>query len=193
MNKFDDARVSFYLENRDLIDEWAKISDEVPGLCRKFMWSLKEDLKELATQMGSAISVYEERSSYPKLFLYREHWFSAGDSKFEGRIDAGIGVEWNKNNVDFGLSGNRPYVGVWTNKRTDRGSQLREDLEKTIGEGSSNSFWVKWERMAPTEEIWWENLDSYREVLVESIDNEWEEYSEAIEEAVTQLRAPRTT
>ena len=193
MKEFDDARVSFYLENRALIDEWAKLSDEVPKLCRKFMWSLRKDFNELASQKGSDISVYAEQSDHPKLFLHREHWVSAGDSEFEDRTDVGIGVEWEKNNVDFSLSGSRPYVGVWTNKRTDRGGQLREDLEQLTGEDSSNSNWVRRQYIAPAEEIWWENLDSYREVLLENIAKEWEEYSEAIEKAVAGLRGSKIT
>ena len=191
MKEFDDARVSFYLENRALIDEWAKISDEVPKLCRKFMWSLRKDFNELASQKGSDISVYAEQSRYPKLFLHRNHWVSTGNSN---GIDVGIGVEWEKSNVDLGRSGSCPYVGVWTYEHTDRGGQLREDLEQPIeGEDSSNSNWVRRQYIAPAEEIWWENLDSYREVLLESIAKEWEEYSEAIEKAVAGLRGSKIT
>lgn len=190
MKKIEDERIKFYLEHRDLIDEWSKISEEIPRVCGEFMWALSEGVAALAERLGPDVNVYEgksEKSDNPKIFLYRESWYSGGDHRYENRVDVGIGVEWHKKHVDFGLPRKRPYVGIWTNDRNTRGESAHKVLSDKIDGKNSFSYWVTRTYIAPEQDDFWNDLQSYATLLLKNIEEAWNRYAEGVDEALSEV------
>ena len=185
MNKIEDERLKFYLRNVRLIREWADLGGEVCDVVDRFLVSLVEDIESLAGEIDSEIIVYTElESGWPKIFLQFPRW-NAPDT---GEMIAAIGLEWTRK-VD--LVTQLPYIGTWIDMNHAKADSIRDAVHKKLGslepdllfkKGRSRT-WPAFKYVAP-EGDFWEDMNPYRQLLVEEVRQAWSLFATIVDEAM---------
>lgn len=184
MNKIEDERLKFYLRNVRLIREWADLGSEVCDVVDRFLVSLVGDIESLAEEIDPEISVYTElESGWPKIFLQLAHW-NTPDAR---EIIAGIGLEWGRK---ADLVTELPYIGIWIDPKHEKADSIRDAVHEKLGNVAADSgfkkgrsrFWPAFKNVEPEGEFW-EDLDPFRQLLVEEFRQAWNLFAAIVDEA----------
>lgn len=180
---FDD-RVLFYLRHRADIEEWAALAGEASEAVDGY-------LRRLRPAIENRLAGGEEERLVRR-FLDGNHRFLTGYERWpaskNGHWHISVALEWPKRTT-LDHRGRCPYVGVMVPQSHDAGKtlgakfrELADDTRKIHGWGTS-PWWPVYRPVAAPAS-YWENLDSYREQLLDAIDDTWEKFGLYIDEAL---------
>ena len=177
MNHELDPRLEFYLENKSLIDEWAKLADLEKESADKFFGSLADGIREVVPELPSDPEFFEGLDgAWRKLLLHRKEW---GTNDL-GRPIVGVGVGWEETS---GFSG--AYVGVLIDKDDPRFDRLMEILCEDLPDenGKKSGSWPTRSKVAPVEAEFWKDLNTFADQIVSQVTGLWERSVEVIDQA----------
>jgi hypothetical protein len=188
MKRIEDERLKFYLRHQDLIDEWAKLAALVPDQVHDFLASCNGALTRLASELGPDIKFeYWGHGNYPTYGFYRPTWCNA-----EGPY-VGIGIQWHRAKVAF-KGENAPRSGVWLygdgKKPADQLLQAFHSRCDRPREGfaKADAWAAAVRRERPPNEDYWDDLDPYKNSLVESVRSAWKLYAHDIDEVLRSIQ-----
>src|ERR1700761_1817206 len=96
MNRMDDDKGRFYLNNQSLIDEWRAIgNDLVPAELDRFMRSCSKPVEDLAAEVGASLWTSLD-VQWRKLFVVRPEWKLA-----DGVPRVAVGLQWRYGSAGF--------------------------------------------------------------------------------------------
>jgi hypothetical protein len=186
-NPFD-PRVTFYLEHRQIIDEWIGLRREAAAAADTFFNSLRPDLEDLAKKLdGEPTFSPDLKGGYRKFKFHRPGWTSPDPS-----IEVAVAVEWPQNGGFWGI-----YSGVWVNRANGTiGSALHPFLKREIEPldadkeyNKTSPWWPAYKYIVPNEDQFWVDPDRHREELVRGVEECWSKFWRAVDSAVEKWRA----
>lgn len=170
---FKDEQIKFYLEHRDLIEQWAALRKRAEKETREWLTSLKPRIteNELA-RMGFEPAPYRVETD-PKVDLRHklisEHW---GDQLF-------VALDFDQNPYVDGYTADlAPSIGIWIRESEDQ--EWNTALTNLIqGTFTSRDGWEhdeeRWPayRYLPPRSDWYENPDAEFERLMRDLKDLW--------------------
>ena len=188
MDRIDDPRVLFYLKHQTLIEEWAAVRKDVAGAAHEFYWSIGQRLEERASSLGPDVLAFPiPNASWPLVGYHRFGWpLNADDQPV-----VGVFLQWKQGTTTF-TDGSRS-VGLRIDMNDPSGIGLREAITARIKDGQANAgfphranWWPAYSDITtPSHADYWENLNPYSESIVELIESAWNEFSPAVDIAVS--------
>lgn len=191
-----DEPVVFYLKHRQQIEEWCQLSKRANKAARRFLGSLAPLADERASQLGHDVHcITMLEIGWPKIFLCRTRWCDKDPSLLREqndikKIQVAIGLEWARKSVQLSSedSAQSPYSGVWFHPEHPGYQTIEPEVRKRISvpKGATKNRWWAFYRYEPYagEEVW-NNLDKYRDQLLDRLFSLWQEYEGKIDEAIT--------
>jgi hypothetical protein len=178
---FDD-RVLFYLQNRDVIDEWAGLRREATAATNRWLETLAAQIEELRSQWKPWTGTVSD---------YRMLLLCPASSAREGQLPTvGIGLGWKVNSVQPNKPGYD--TGLSVGLRVDRNERIASllmsaldlhDPKRGSGAYESSAPWPRWRYVLGSRE-WWLDLDTYREQLLEEVASFLGRYADLVEQVV---------
>ncbi|MCC7137668.1 MAG: hypothetical protein IT460_04490 [Planctomycetes bacterium] len=180
----DDERVRFYLRHAEQIEAWAALRVDVAEAVHAWLARLAEPLEGIASEAGPDVRTFartDDDTTYPKLFLRREHW-----PMKDGSPTVAIGLEWQRTKTTF-RGGSLPYVGVRASKGEPVGAALRaseafSQLRRARRDKSSD-WWAAWAEV-PCPDGFPDARDAARDALVSAIRSAWQAYAPLVDAAL---------
>lgn len=178
MNRIEDEQVKFYLEHQERIREWVALEGEVSKFVHLFYRSLKGDL-DAALRSGRIpeddVRSFQVGGNWPGLGLHREGWP-------QGKNDPDVRLEWLRKSALFPPHGSL-YCGVRTDVERYKSpftKEARPAFPLTSG------WWPAYRYLDPPKDRFWEgdNLQEYRDYIVETILEAWEDLAPLVDKAV---------
>lgn len=194
MDRITDDRVAFYLENRDLIEQWARLRSEAVEAAHTFFCSCALDLAELGESLEPAakLCVVTEGSQWSRLLLMRPEWPASHDC---GYTLAGIGIEWRRRKSQF-AGGSRLSAGLRVDLKKPPGDELTKTLASRLAVYAQThgfqtyGYWPYQGRLTPEYDDYWNDLAPFRGIIVDTVRTMWEDTIDIVDEAVQEaLRA----
>ena len=183
MNRIEDEPIRFYLQHEARIREWAALETEVRTFADRFYRSLKGDM-DAALRSGRLAeddleSFFHEMPSYRGLVLRRHEWP-------KGSEDPDVRLEWNRERVRF--SDGDLICGVRTKVERYRQPFTKEARPNYPRQ---NAWWPAYANVDPPVGRFWEgdNLKEYRDRLVETLLDAWNDLAPLVDEAVGHPRS----
>ena len=179
MNRIEDEQVKFFLEHQERIREWAALEVEVSKFVHLFYRSLKGDLDAALTSGRIAeddVRSFGVGGKWPGLGLRRQDWP-------KGKNDPDVRLEWSRKSAFFPPHGSL-YCGVRTNIERYRSPFTKEALSAYTYQ--SGQWWPAYRYLDPPKGRFWEgdNLQEYRNYIVDSILTAWKDLAPLVDEAV---------
>lgn len=179
-----DPPLVFFLKHRERIEGWYALRREIPDAAHAFLCSLAEPLQELAPSLpGPPVVLTFPKHRWPKLFLVRPSW------QVPNRAwpRAAVGMEWDGKKVSFDTA----YSGVWLDHESAQVDRLRKPLLDALASlretgkfETQGSWWPAWRYEAPSREDFWEDLDGFRDELLERLGALWTEAAPLVDKAL---------
>ena len=178
MNRIENEHIKFFFQHEARIREWAGLEAEVIKFVDRFYRSLRGDLDATLGNGRIAADGLESflvGGSWPGVGLRRRGW-PDGD----GRAD--VRLEWNRKSALFPPRGHLA-CGVCTNVNDYRAPFTKEARP---GFPHQSQWWPAFKNVEPPVGRFWEgdNLKEYRDHLVETIFEAWDELAPLVDEAV---------
>ena len=178
MNRIENEQIKFFFQHEARIREWASLETEANKFVDQFYRSLRGDL-DAALESGriaDADSVtshfIEGKRNWSRLVLMRQDWYEKAD----------VRLEW-KRNTGFPPHG-RLACGACISDKKYSDPFTKEacpDYPKKL------ELYPAFKNVEPPDDRFWEddNLQKYRDFLVETILKAWKELAPLIDEAVS--------
>jgi hypothetical protein len=189
MKRIEDARVVFFLEHEKLIREWAGLEKECKTVAQEVLIGCQVDLDTLARRLGGNATAWSNvvASATPLeglILLHRPTWLH------DGGIRAGIGLGWLRGATFAGPS--RPYTGAYVDISTDAGKSLHGEIKSRLRLNGAlqgtryapGTQWAAWRYEDAPEGAYWDDLQRYREPLVQAVSKAWDLMSGHVDAAV---------
>ncbi len=180
MNRIEDERIKFYLQHEARIREWAGLEAEVRVFADRFYRSLEADLKTALVDGRLADdgieAALQAAGDWPGLILRRRDWP-------EGNEDPDVRLEWHRQRVRFSNE-DHLICGVRTNVERYRQPFTKEACPN---HRNQNFWWPAYANVGPPVGRFWEgdNLQEYRDRLVETVLGAWRDLAPLVDEAVS--------
>lgn len=180
-----DPRVRFYLERRDLIDEWIEAAQDESGEVERFLGRVADELEQLVSKWDDDTLVFRSRT---QVGIYRSSWLGPDDVP---RVYVGLG--WQRGKVKFVGPEKVPWVGVrarLSGPHKHTRAVIQDALVVKAGlagfdepeDESSNwpvSTWLPCEF-----DDYWEDLTPYRQFLLEQVTSAWARVATLLDDAI---------
>ena len=178
MNRIEDERIKFYLEHEAQIREWVGLEDEVRTFADRFYCSLRDDLDATLRSgkiVDDDVQPFFDKSDYRGLGLRRHDWP-------EGNEDPDVRLEWHRKWVVFS---DRDHLICGVRTKLERYRQPFAN-ERRPNHPDQNAWWPAFAKVGPPAGRFWEgdNLQEYRDCLVETIVTAWKDLAPLVDEAV---------
>lgn len=185
------GRAAFYLQHQKRIEEWSALQKDVNSEAHAFFCSLTEPLEDAAQKLPGEPQLFVELELSPRLFLYREEWMRGRAGTFPL---VAVGLEWPRKDVSFDSA----YSGIWVPNKDNPlfgtlGPAIVERVEPILGPEKytmkkTPTWWPasRHERplqTSPEGTPYWEDLDTFAEVLVQRLCRLWESSWKEVHEA----------
>lgn len=168
--RFDQPSL-FYLTNRELIEEWAALKENVAEAVDEwYRHTLRDALSTKATERGLEVSEARGPTNYRHVVLHPPDTPIVGSKPV-----VGVGLGWHAKRVN--PSGLSAFVCVRCS-RNDAGRNAAQALLDAGGrsyrgatpaaKGADTDAWPIW-WWAPATDQWWTDLDAYRTKLVDDV------------------------
>lgn len=186
MNRIDDERLLFYLRNRELIDEWAAIRDDLMRAANAFYLSIGTELAERAVDLGGDVLVNMEDGTWAQVGLHRDSW-ARGDS--DAPVIA-INLEWNSKSAGF--THTHRICGLRASVAAEGGAPIHAAVtERIASERARLGFprysrdWPAYRDIAdPSGDEWWTDLKPFRTEIVDAIVDAWDKLSGYVDDVL---------
>ncbi|MFN8017142.1 MAG: hypothetical protein U0P45_03370 [Acidimicrobiales bacterium] len=183
----DDPRVRFYLERRELIDEWIEAAKDEPREVERFLGGVADALSKIVSSDEDDWSMHRTRSGCG---IYRPSWIGP-----DREPRAWVGLGWERGKVRFVGTEKTVWVGVRARLSGDhahtRGIIQQELAVEANGAGFEEiepdtnnwpvSTWLPCEH-----ENYWNDLAPYRQQLLDEVTSAWRRVAPALDEAFRQ-------
>lgn len=188
MDLIKDPRVLFYLKHQALIEQWAAVRKDLVAIAHDFYVSIGQKLEERAPELGPDVRVFSmSDEAYPFVGYHRSGWHLDP----EDRPLVGVYLQWRKGQSTF-ADGPR-FICVSVNINHPSGAVLSEaftaqvkDSLANVGFKKSSNWWPAYaDLIPPTPADYWEDLNPYRDSIVESITSGWNHFAPAVDNAVS--------
>lgn len=179
MNRIEDERIKFYLQHEAQIREWAALEAEVRKFADHFYRSLETDLTAALSRGRLADHDVEAalhaEGDWPAVILRRHDWPKESQ-------DPDVRLEWHRQRVRFS-NADQLICGVRTNVERYRQPFTKETCPN---HPNQNFWWPAYTNVGPPLGQFWEddNLQKYRDHLVETVLNAWRDLAPLVDEAV---------
>lgn len=174
-----DGRIRFYLENRALIDEWARLQEEARAQADRYF---RTDVLRALQAGASEIDVICSSPDASTLVFSREGW-----SRDPGRPAAGAAFSWEPGKAAFDQSS----CGVWVDDGRDPSREtfmwIRDELSGTEffrGFRSERPCWPRWKYISDLPTEFWADLNRSTEHIVKTVNEVWNESCDTIDRAI---------
>ena len=179
-----DPPLVFFLKHRERIEGWYALGDAVPDAAHNFFCSLADPLRKLAPALPGPPRVLSfPKHRWPRHLLLRPSWQVDG----RGWPRVAVSIEWDRKKAAFDTA----YSGVWLQQDHPAAERLRLRLEEALlpvleaGEFQAKaSPWPAWRYEAPSREDFWEDLDGFRDELLERLGALWTEAAPLVDKAL---------
>ena len=162
-----DPRLRFYLEHKNLIDEWLELPKLEHETADRFFKEAEGHLRDgMPGWTGDPELFSNVEDYYRRLLLHRPDWGEDSDDPI-----IGVGLEWTSKS---GFSG--AYVGVRLLKSDPRIEDLRPLMDVALADldWKSTPWWPKWKYVEPENDKFWLDLATFRAQLMAEIKALWE-------------------
>lgn len=178
MNRIEDEQVKFYLEHETQIREWAALEVEVSKFADRFYRSLEDDLHAALRNdriIDEGVEVFLADGDWPGLGLRRQDWP-------EGDEEPDVRLEWSRKTARFSAGG---YLICGVRTREER-YRVPFTKEARPSFPRSSTLWPAYKHVDPPKNRFWEddNLMEYRDYLVKTILDAWNDLASLVDEAV---------
>jgi hypothetical protein len=164
-----DVPTRFYLTHRQDIERWAALRKQASDAIHRLHLGLEDDVVAAAEHTGLTVGLFRTGSGYRSWLLARP----GAALGSEGAPVAAIGIRWHRVNTVIEDDKLAARVGVRISERTVRERFLALDGGlRTIRAShglKSDTFWPIYRQM-PGSEVWWSDLDSYRQRLLDQLE-----------------------
>lgn len=191
----DDPRLRFFLERRDLIEEWVEAGAAEPAYLDRYLPRLEEDLVDLAATGEADVSIVDFGGDRV-LTLTKPPWRS------DPTPVAAIGLGWWPRSVRLGgLKRQYPWVGIRVRRSEPWGSVHQTLLNLIDGEvsGDAGRFrsrtkgnWIAYQWVPCEHERYWDDLTPYRTELVDLGSAAWRAFSPLVDRALHDILPDHT-
>lgn len=183
IDAIDDPKLRFYLERRELIDEWSRLADLEPVAAHQFLLSVEPDLDILARDLGPDVLVFSaDLDGEWTMGLYRSEWTGVEYPRLL------VGLGWTTKRVRFAGRDQRfPWLGLRVRKSGEHRATyerirsmvatLQLDPSLDHRPPRTTGTWMAW-RWAPcSHPNYWEDLSVYRQELVTGVAAAWADFA----------------
>jgi hypothetical protein len=185
MNRIEDERVRFYLRHQEEIDAWTALAKLLHDRAHEFLLSCKPGLDRLAAELGTDVHcTYLEHAKWPSYNLYQASWIPIRVWTHPEWPPMAVGIIWHRPTVTFKGAGS-PLVGVWLrgDRRPDEQliAAFHSRCDKPRDGFSKRDAWgAAVHAVSPPNEDYCDNLQPFRESIVESVRAAWHLYAHDI-------------
>lgn len=183
MKQIEDKRISFYLEHRQHIEEWAKVgTEDLPQFAHEFYAGLECGLRDQAQNcetFDGAID-FVNHSNWPYIRLRRCWWPSGEEDPF-------VCLQWARNvrgQADF--SRNQLLICGISAKRGNPHRDVLPNLQMDNYPEKPDEWWPKYRRVNPPGGKFWEgnNLKEHGHDVIKTVLKAWCDLAPLVNEAV---------
>jgi hypothetical protein len=185
-DRINDEPILFYLRHQELIETWAAVRKDVQAAAHDFYLTLGDDLGDRASHFGDDVVVWSNEGSWSKVGLYRPAWHGEDEPVVQ------VCLEWNRQAT---FSDGTKQAGVRVDWSSADGKAVRPHLEDThrgirdtAGFDRSQNHWPALRPAPEPDGEYWDDLSSYRELLLDVVESAWAAFSDAIDRAVQEWR-----
>lgn len=170
----DDERVRFYIRHREQIEQWAMLRTEAAAAMDDWLAGLEPEIEAMARERGPDVLVRRNSDpAFPVILLERDGW---------GRGSAtdllGVGLGWARGKTSLRGQG-LPYVGLFAGKTPGLGEAVRASEEvrraRVARKETSSQWWAAYAYIPPPSSFP-DEVEPYREVLLNTLRTAWETY-----------------
>jgi hypothetical protein len=172
-----DDRIWFYLENREQIDEWARLMPEAADAVLSVFLELREQLEGLAAGLDGKPGLLPFLDgSWPAYALVEMSWPPVLPGQrplvavtLETRRGAGL---------LSGPSVPNMFVGIRVERDLARGPELHRALltatrDPTFYGNRPTPWWPLWRNVPPPSQRWWEDRQAFETALIGALVKAW--------------------
>ncbi len=185
MTEIGDARIGFYLENRVVIDEWARLRQEAGDAVYAVFQQLHEKLDGVASGLpGRPLLAPFLDGPWPAYALVDRRWPSAEP---DHRVPVGVTLEMDRKGLFLGPTVPNVFVGIRLEKSLAQYSDLHAALLRSA-EGQSvydnrpTPWWPCWRNVPQATVRWWEDRQAFEQTLVDALARAWHDLAPVVEQ-----------
>lgn len=188
----DDPRLRFFLERRDLIEEWVEAGAAEPAYLDRYLARLEEDLVDLAESNGAELGIIDLGGDRV-LALTKPAWVAVPTPV------AAIGLGWWPKTVRLGgLKRQYPWVGIRVRRSEPWGNVHQALLELIEAETSGDAArfdkrtkgnWIAYRWVPCEHQRYWDDLTPYRSELIDLVSVSWRVFSPLVDRAIADSQA----